>query len=326
MTARENAMNIIRFGRPERITSGPPCYTISWLGANHEGFDGKGHDRPVGSWWTDVWGVGWHKEQEGVMAFPRRHPLDEPRKLRSYRWPDPSDERIIGRIYRLREAWAGGDEFLMGSHRDTVWEKAYMLVGMENLMAYFHTEPEFAREVCHRVMDWHLAIARHYLALGVEIVLCSDDLGTQSGPLLGPDVVEEFLVPEYRRLFDLYRSRNVMILFHTCGRIDTVVEPMMRLGVDILNPVQATANDLDAIREKTAGRMCLQGGISSRVVYEGPPERIVREVRKRMWQLGRHGGYFCCPDQGLPYPAEHTAAMHRAIAEYGSYPLAPPEP
>jgi len=52
---------------------------------------------------------------------------------------------------------------------------------------------------------------------------------------------------------------------------------------------------------------------------EGPPERIAAEVRRRIAQLGQGGGYFCSPDQGMPYPAAHVKAFDRAVEEYGRY-------
>ena len=115
----------------------------------------------------------------------------------------------------------------------------------------------------------------------------------------------------------------MLIGFHSCGNIGSVLETFMQLGVNVLNPIQATANDLGKVRGLTQERMALQGGISSALIMEGPMERIVAEVRKRIRQLGREGGYFCGPDQGLPYPQEHLDALHRAIEEYGRYPLAP---
>jgi len=69
----------------------------------------------------------------------------------------------------------------------------------------------------------------------------------------------------------------------------------------------------------------LQGGVSSATVYEGPVERIAAEARQRMWQLGRDGGYFCGPDQGLPFPAEHIEALRATVEQYGRYPLEQPE-
>ena len=295
-----------------------------YLGCNHEGFQGGGHHLPVGTRWTDIWGVEWLRELDGVMGFPRRNPLaDLPDALPGYRWPDPEDERLCGQIYTLARGWERENAFLCGSHRDTVWEKSYMLVGMENLMAYFYSEPQAVHEMMHRIMDFQLGIARHYLKLGVEMITCSDDLGTQSGLLLSPRIVNEFLVPEYRRLFGLYKENGVLIEFHSCGHVTPLLELFMELGIDILNPIQATANDLDALRQRTQGKMALHGGISSGLIVSGPVEAIREEVRRRIGQLGQQGGYFCAPDQGMPWPEEHYAALEEAVAEFGRYPLKP---
>jgi hypothetical protein len=98
------------------------------------------------------------------------------------------------------------------------------------------------------------------------MVAMSDDLGTQSGLLLSPALIEEFFVPEYRRLFALYKAEGVLVSFHSCGHIEPALDLFMELGVDILNPVQTTANNLDAVRTSTAGRMALQGGINSGLI------------------------------------------------------------
>jgi uroporphyrinogen decarboxylase len=337
MNDKENALRIIHFDHPERAMTGCPTHVVAYRGANHEGYTGGGHHLPVGSRWTDIWGTGWHKEHAGVMGFPREHPLaDLPRALRSYQWPDPDDERICGWVYeqanafRCAEGWEKPETFLCGSHRDTLWEKSYMLVGMQDLMCFFFTEPQAVRDLLHRIMDFQLGMARHYLAIGVEMVGMGDDLGTQKGLLLSPQVIDEFLVPEYRRLFDLYKKHGVLVNFHSCGHVTPMLETFMELGVDILNPVQATANDLDEMRRVTLphsnGRgMALQGGVRSSTIYSGPIEAIRAEVAERLWQLGREGGYFCGPDQGMPWPAEHIQALHDAVGEFGRYPLEPSE-
>ena len=221
MNAKENARRIIEFDGPERVVGGPPCHGVGYLGVNHEGYEGGGHHMPVGSHWTDIWGTTWFREHDGVMGFPRGNPLaDLPAALPSFEWPGPDDERICSKIYDSTEGWNKEETFLSGSHRDTLWEKSYMLVGMENMMCFFYTEP--------------------------------------------------------------------------------------------------------AARKITQGRMALQGGISTATIMDGPVEAIRREVVERLWQLGREGGYFCCPDQGMPFPEEHHAAFQQAVEEFGVYPLQPP--
>lgn len=323
MNHKQNAIEIIRFGHPERIVSSPPSHGIAYRGCNHEGYEGGGHHLPVGSTWTDVWGTVWKKIQEGVMGFPISHPLvDFPDALKAYHWPDPQDERICSWIYEQAGKQVDSDAtMLMGSHRETLWEKSYMLAGMENIMCAFRAEPNAVKDLLHRIMDWQIAMAGHYLEAGIEIASLGDDLGTQSGRLFSGEILEEFFVPEYRRLFDLYRKHGVIISFHSCGHIMPILDTFMSLGVDILNPIQATANDLDELRRRTQGRMALQGGVSSGVIVSGPTERIREEVRRRIRQLGANGGYFCKADQGMPWPEEHHKAMQEAIEEFGKYPI-----
>jgi hypothetical protein len=101
MNARENALAIIHFGRAERIVGEPPVHRIAYMGCHHESIDGSGgHECAVGSEWTDIWGVGFRKAMAGHMGFPIFHPLADVKALAHYRWPDPDDERICGRIYR----------------------------------------------------------------------------------------------------------------------------------------------------------------------------------------------------------------------------------
>ena len=321
MTNKENALEIIRFGKPERVVKGLPAYTPCYLGCNHEGFEGGGDNMPVGSRWKDIWQTEWHKEHADVMGFPRGNPLGDMNNLKNYQWPDPDDERICGQIYRMAKDFPGGDLFLSGSQRDTLWEKAYMIADMESMMMYFYTEPEYAREILHRIMDFQLGIAAHYVSLGIEFVHMSDDLGTQKSLILSPAIIDEFLVPEYKRLFEFYKKHNVMIGFHSCGHIEPLLDTFMNLGMNVLHPVQATANNLLAVRQKTQNRMVLSGGINTKTIMDGPVSKIKEEVRNTIKALGKHGGYFCSPDQSMPFPKAHYEAFEEALEEFGRYPL-----
>ena len=327
MTRKENTWEILRFGTPERVVGDiDPIHWASYFGANHENADGGGHHLPQGSRWQDLWGVTWFRERADAMGFPCGHPLqDLPSSLKTYRWLDTDDERLIGQVYTRAKECDRSTVFLAGAHRDTLWERAYLLCGMEDLMCYFYTEPAAVKELLHHIMDFQLGIAKHYLAVGVEVIGCSDDMGTQVAPLFSPEIMQEFFVPEYRRLFELYQAHGVIITFHSCGHILPLLETFIDLGINVLNPVQASANDLAEVRRITQGRMVLTGGLSSSLLVDGPPESIRAEVRRLLWLLGRDGGYFCAPDQGMPWPQAHIDAYVAALEEFGQYPLQPEE-
>ena len=319
ISKKENALRILKFNKPEYIMESMPCYLLCYQGCNHEGYNSGGHECDVGTTWTDIWGTGWVKGQRGVMGMPVVHPLSNPEKLANYEWPDPDDERLIGKIYKMSEEYEGGDIFLGGFNRDPLWEKAHMLVGMENMLAYLYTEPEFVKEVLSKIMDFQIGIAEHYIKLGIETVVMGDDLGTQKSLLIGIDLLYEYFYPEYKRLFDLYKQNDIIINFHSCGYIEPVLEMFMDLGVDCLNPVQASANKLSAVRKITAGRMALQGGISTAVLMKGTASEIEQSVKETIKLLGKDGGYFCAPDQEMPFPDENRKAFYSALEKYGVY-------
>ncbi len=318
MTPRENLLRVLAFDHPEYVPHGLPVHWLWYQGSNHQGLDGTGGDNsPAGSRWADIWGVGWHKELEGVMGLPVMNPLADITKVDSYPFPDPRDPRICGPIHGDLPEIDRDRAFLGGAHRDTLFEQAYMLVGMEALFIAFHEEPNAVRALFHRITGFHLGLAEQYVARGAEWANLGDDLGHQLGLLFSRETLEEFFLPEYRRLFGFYEERGVRVNFHSCGRVQDLVDVFIDLGIDVLNPVQASANDLPALRARTHRRLTLMGGVPSHVVYEGPPARIRAEVKEKIALLAPDGGYLCTPDQGLPFPEEHMEAFREAVDEYG---------
>jgi len=315
MTDVENFYQLVKFGKPEFIPSHIPDHHASYLGAYHEDLEGQGHECPVGTVWNDVWGVTFKKEFEGVMAFPIAYPLADLTKLGDFPFPDLNDPKYTSRIYD--EAKKAGNFILSGANNNLIWEKAYFLVGMENLMEYFYTEPELVKKLFHRIMDFQLELAEHNIKAGCRIIDMGDDLGIQNSLLLGMDLFNEFLLPEYERIFDFYKDKDVIINFHSCGYIEPMIDTFIRLGVNILNPVQASANNLEKVRELTKGKLILSGAVNSDVIYGGTEDEIRGLVRRRIDTLGKDGEYICCPDQGLNYPPRNVEILEDEVVKYG---------
>ena len=318
MTDKENFYQLVRWGNPEWIPSRIPEYAVHYKGCHHDNFEGQGHHSPVGTVWKDIWGVEWHKDLEGVMGFPRGFPLTNLETLDSFEFPDPDDPKYFSLIFEMKKNYKE-DLILYASHRDTLWERAYMLVGMENMMVYFRTEPDLVKRFFRRITDFQIKMAQHYIEAGCELIGVGDDHGMQSTLLLGKDIIYEFFMPEYQRLFDFYRNynKNIIINFHSCGYIEPILDMFIELGITILNPIQATSNNLENVRKKTQGKITLCGGINSGILMDGNLDEIRALVKSRIEVLGKNGGYICCPDQGMPYKKESLDVMNEAILKYG---------
>jgi uroporphyrinogen decarboxylase len=315
MTEIENFYQLVKFEKPEFIPSKIPDHHAAYLGSYHESFDGLGHHSPVGTVWKDVWGITWKKEIDGIMGFPIEHPLADLTELDGFAFPDLADPRLTARLYE--EAKKADGRLLSGANNNLVWEKACYLVGMENLMVYLYTEPELVKKLFHRIMDFQLSLAEHNVKAGCKVIKIADDHGAQNALLLGMDMFNKFILPEYERIFDFYRDKGVVINYHSCGYIEPLIGTFINLGIHILNPVQATANDLERVRDLSKGKLVLQGAVNSHVVYNGTEDEIRGLVRQRIDALGKGGGYICCPDQGLEYPPRHIEILEDEVAQYG---------
>ena len=125
MNAKQNALRILRFDRPEWVMSGCPTHDIGYRGCNHEGYDGGGHHLPVGSVWQDIWGTEWQREHEGVMGFPRGNPLANPTAdLAAYAWLDPDDDRIVRQL-------PAGSRWLRNMGMMACWSPASLLAALK---------------------------------------------------------------------------------------------------------------------------------------------------------------------------------------------------
>ncbi len=321
--AKQNFLECVRFGTPDRVpcSRSLPVLAIGYFGVNPE------DNRPPGAeTWTDLWQVRHRHSHEGVMPFPVFHPLQALASWEDYRWPDPHDPALYA---AAREAVRGAahrsELILAASHRSTLLERAWKLAGMEDLFVAMLEEPRKVHRLLDRILEFQLGVAEEYLALGVEMATLGDDHGTQRAPLVSLAAFREFFKPRYARLVSLYKAEGCLVSFHSCGSVRELAPELMDIGVDILNPAQATANDLAELRRPPQGRMALQGGVSSHTIMQGPPRRVRAEVEGRIRLLGREGGYICGPDQGMPFPPAHIEALERAVADFGAYPLPDPD-
>lgn len=320
LSPKENYLRAVRFQDPEYVPNGRrlPVASVGFHGVNPE--DNRPGEARA---WADFWGIGHEKTLEDVMPMPTYHPLADVNRWDAYRWPSPDDPERLGPLAEQVGAVDRREQLLSVSHRSTLFERAWILVGMEILLMLMADAPEQADWLFDRIIAFQLGMARHYLALRPDLVALGDDVGTQRATLMSPAHYRRYIKPRYARLIALYKDAGVLVTYHSCGHVLPLVDDFVDLGIDVLNPVQPRANeDLALLRVKTAGRMALHGGVDTQYTLTlGTPAEVRAEVRERIHTLGAEGGYICAPDQSIPMPAENAQAFDDAVAEYGRYPL-----
>jgi uroporphyrinogen decarboxylase len=234
--------------------------------------------------------------------------------------PDPGDLVFTEEMKAGLAAVDRGERLVSGSLTYLLFERAWAIMGMEGFLTGLLTHPGEARAFCHGIAHYARGVFDRYLELGVDAVGFSEDLGTQRALMISPEMFREFILPEYEYCFENVLKAGKMVNFHSCGCVDAVAHDLAAIGVTILNPVQARANDLQGIKARTHGKMALQGAIDTAVLATGTPQDVQNEVLRVMEILKPGGGYICGPDQGIPgIPAENMAALWETAAYAGKY-------
>jgi uroporphyrinogen decarboxylase len=211
-----------------------------------------------------------------------------------------------------------------------VWERTWYLCGFERILEGLMVDQEFVHAVLRRVTDLCKAALGRYLELTgpyIQVIKMGDDLGAQNGPLMSPKTYRAVVKPYHKELFDFVKARTKARLFlHTCGSVYRLLPDLLDAGVEVLNPVQVSAADMDTRRLKAefGDRLSFMGAIDTQHVLPfGTPEEVRREVERRIADLAPGGGYIVAPVHNVQADVspENLVTMYRHAREVGRYPL-----
>lgn len=244
--------------------------------------------------------------------------------LQDYPWPSPDwfDYSVVS---EQLDAWS---DFAIACTGCSVFQHPTFLRGMDKLLLDMARAPDMAEFVFDRFTDFYYEYYRRIFENAgglIDIFRIADDLGTQDSLLISPAMIERFFAPRLKRFADLAGAYGIKLLFHCDGSIRRIVPRLIELGVDILDPIQPEAKDMDPaeIKQAFGDRLCLQGGISAQdVLSGGTVENVEEEVKRRIDQLAPGGGYILSPGHPVlqvDVPVENIVAMYQTGFEYGKY-------
>jgi uroporphyrinogen decarboxylase len=270
---------------------------------------------PTAPLWHDFWNVGWQKESSDpqMMPFPIEHPLEgDLSRLDKLTFPDPADKKFFADLQHLRFP---SHRLLVGEHPFALYERAWLIAGMQNLLAAMADQPERVDELFARIGAFELGIARRYLELGVEAAWIADDYGMNSALMFSPAMWRRFVHPHLKALVDLYHGAGAIVILHSCGNIGGLIDELLAVGVDVLDPLQPNCNRLEWIRERTLGRICLCGGLQTSAVAEDGTKAFAM-AQERIRQLGAMGGFIIGPDDDWEIPLASRTGILNAVEQH----------
>lgn len=281
----------------------------------------------------DEWGVTWRKDPMSLYYECAEAPLRDANigELDGFPWPELSHPaRFTGLAAEARAIQQNGYA-VVGFSGANLFELIALLRGMDIWLMDMAADPEFAHALLRKVTDLmkaNLAALMEAAGQYIDVLVMSDDLGTQDAPIISPQMYRLMLKPYHAELIATIRAQSkAKVFLHSDGNIFPLLGDLIDAGVDVINPVHVSAKDMGdtaRLKRQFGDRLSFCGGIDTqRVLPFGTPDNVRREVRQRIKDLAPGGGYICAAVHCIQpdVPLENVFAMFDEVAKAGDYPI-----
>jgi uroporphyrinogen decarboxylase len=240
-----------------------------------------------------------------------------------------SEENYENFVSTIRNFRKKTDKALMISIGHSFLEFGGYIRGPENFLCDIYNDPEGTERLMNALEERYMSRLVKILEAvsdDIDIVQFGDDLGTQNGPWMNPDVIRKVFVPHYKKLWDYVHAKSKCKIFmHCCGSIAPLLKYLIDAGLDIINPVQTSAVNMDPVmlkREFGKDLVFWGGGCEVQgVLTTGTPQQVKDQVKRRIEIFGKGGGFVFNQVHNVlaNVPVENIIALYDAAYEYGGY-------
>jgi uroporphyrinogen decarboxylase len=176
------------------------------------------------------------------------------------------------------------------------FETANGLIGMDAQLMEMALRPEEMRALYRKQLEWTKVYIENCLALGVDVIHVSDDLGQNGRMLFSPRTFREVVAPAMAAEAAFVRDRSPHLSLHSCGYFDDVIGDLADMGFDCMHPFQESAGmDLVSVKRRFGKRVTIYGGLDVRATLpSGDRERIRADVERVVTKCKPGGGLIFC--------------------------------
>ena len=255
---------------------------------------------------------------EEYASFPLGY-VEEVGDFEGYAWPDIEKFDFETLPERIGNAH---DTYFIKLFTGGLFELAWALRGYEQFMVDMIESPEIPHFIMGKLTDFFCEFVRRTMkAAGdkFDMVYTYDDIAAQNSLLMSKEMWGEFLRPYHVRLNRAIHDFGKIVMYHSCGAIYDMIPLLAELPIEVLNPIQPAAKDMDfgKIKDAFGGRLCFHGGIDiQHLLPHGTVDEVRAGVRRAIALLGRGGGYILTSAHNIQAdtPVENIIAMYETAA------------
>jgi len=309
MSSLERIKRAIHFGTPDRLPTTGDVFSVA-SNLNHGGHSRCGEEDYSQPLALDDFRCAWRRTEVLNMGYVVGHPLEDWQAFRAYRWPDPDDpDKYEG----MDERFAGSEGmYVMTGLGLTLWERMWMLRGMDQALVELHTHRERMEALADRIVECNLGERYRGRIHGIQF---TDDWGTQQATFIRPSLWREFFQPRYARIFGAAHDQGWEAWIHSDGRINEIIDGWIEAGLDVLNMPAPRMVGIEEIGRRFRGRICFTGGCDNQHTLPfGTREEIREEARLLLEHWATPQGGFIGPDLKMVEARGGTALQQYGLS------------
>jgi len=260
-------------------------------------------DEENGGWLIWENGMPMHRMSPSSLYFSEAiHPLEALTTVEELQYvPRPviSDEELKFLEMRAKTLYENTEFAIMANFGGNILETGNSLRGFSRFMMDLGKGGAFTEDLIGGIVETQLKNLSLFLqAVGnyVQIVQFGDDLGMQDRLIMSSNMYRKYIFPGHQQLFQYVRQNSDCAVFlHSCGSIRPLIPDLIAAGVDILNPVQTSAKNMDPkqLKEEFGKQITFWGGgcDTQHVLPFAKPDEVARHVQEQIEIFAPGGGF-----------------------------------
>lgn len=224
-----------------------------------------------------------HSDFERTLTAPGFfEDIEDPELVDSFDWPNPAEHVSVEESRKVVEDVPEGF-VTMGVLWSAHFQDSCAAFGMETALVNMMTNPEMYKAVDEKIVDFYLQANKIFYEATkgkLDAVLFGNDMGSQRGLMLSPELIREFVIPGTRRIIAQAKEYGLKVIYHSCGSIEPIIPDLIEAGADVIHPIQALAKDMDlpSLNEKY-GKTAFCGGIDAQeLLVNGTAQEVYDKV------------------------------------------------
>jgi len=312
------------------------------LCSHNWGFD-RARDEGTHYEHVDEWGFTQRMNKQDAwwwsqVGFPLDGPSADPEALAKYPWPKVDNPERLEGLRELAEGYRrAGKIVICKSVCAGLFEMGQRIRGMDNFLCDLLADTAVVEKILDNLLErkkqfWAMALEE--LGDVVDVVLETDDYGTQQSQLLSYETYKALVRPRLRELVQFLREqlalrkrdgRGGYVMLHSCGNIRPFLPDFIDMGVDILHPIHVRAKGMDpaALKKDFGADIAFWGGgvDTQDVLPYARPQEVRDDVKRNVEALMGGGGYVFGTVHNIQaeVPPQNIMVMWEAMRQFGHY-------